>query len=117
MGHVIFVDRLIMPGFDNEKWEEMLIENGNVGKVRPFIFENNKKDNPSQDISMFLLHTLTKNLFPEMIGYPDPLHKADWGAKSLQKKVKDMIQASNVAILSRPLHRRLRDLRSSVKRT
>jgi len=116
MGHVIFIDRLVILGFDNKRWDEVLIENNDIGKVRPFIFENNAKDNPGQDISMFLLHTLTRNLYPEVIGYPDPLHKADWGAKSLQKKAKNMIKSSNVAILSRPLHKRLRDLRNGVRR-
>jgi hypothetical protein len=116
MGHVIFIDRLIVPGFDNEKWEEIPIENAYVGKVRPFVFEDNEKENLGQDASMFLLHTLTRNLFPEVIGYPDPLHKADWGAKSLQDKVANMIKSSNVAILSRPLHRRLRDLRDRIRR-
>lgn len=116
MGHVIFVDRLIIPGFDDKRWGEILIENDDIGKVSPFIFESNMKENPAQDINMFLLHTLTRNLYPEVIGYPDPLHKADWGAKSLQKKVKNMIKSSNVAILSRPLHKRLRDLRNDVRR-
>jgi hypothetical protein len=116
MGHVIFIDRLIMPGLDNRKWEELSIENSYVGKVEPFMFEDKDKDNPGQDASMFLLYTLTRNLFPEVIGYPDPLHKADWGAKSLQQKVASMIKSSNMAILSRPLHRRLRDLRDRKRR-
>jgi len=116
MGHVIFVDRLVVPGFDDQYWEDVPIENDDIGKVKAFIFKDKDVENPIQDINIFLLHTLTRNLFPKVIGYPDPLHKADWGAKSLLEKVRIMIKHSNIAILSKPLHRKLRDLRDRVRR-
>jgi len=116
MGHVIFVDRLIIPRFDDRQWEDVTIKNDDIGKVKVFIFKDKDAENPIQDINMFLLHTLTRNLFPKVIGYPDPLHKADWGAKSLLEKVRIMIINSNIAILSKPLHRKLRDLRDRVRR-
>jgi hypothetical protein len=116
MGHVIFIDRLIKPEIDNAYSRTITISNNDIGIVKPIVFQDKDHENPIQDVDMFLLHTLTKNLFPKVIGYPDPLNKADWGAKSLLEKVKGMIKSSNIAILSRPLHRRLRDLRDRRRR-
>jgi hypothetical protein len=53
-------------------------------------FENNKSTNLAKKYVYFVLDILTKNLFPEVVGYPDPLHKADWGAKSLGDKIRPM---------------------------
>ena len=66
---------------------------------------------------MFLLNILTRNLYPEVIGYPDPLHKADWGAKSLLKKIEPMIESSELFLRAHPLTQTFRDLRSQRKRT
>ncbi len=116
MGHVIFIDRLILPEFDPGTWQDVRIYNSEIGEVRPFVFKDNSSSNPSQDANMFLLYTLTRNLYPEVIGYPDPLHKADWGAKSLEKRVAEIIRSSNIAILSKPLRRTFREIRDSVRR-
>jgi hypothetical protein len=117
MGHVIFVDRLMMPDFDPRTWKEMSVQNNEIGNVKPFVFKDKLSDNPAQDANVFLLYTLTRNLYPEVIGYPDPLHKADWGAKSLEKRVAEIIRSSSIAILSKPLRRTFRDIRDSVRRT
>jgi len=63
------------------------------------------------------LDTLTRNLFPEVIGYPDALHKADWGAKSLLKSVKPMILNSEYQVKRDPLKKKFRDIRSKERRT
>lgn len=65
---------------------------------------------------MYFLDTLTRNLFPEAIGHPDPLHKADWGAKTVGRKVATIIADSAISFLANPLSRTLRNIRDSIKR-
>jgi len=60
---------------------------------------------------MLILDTVTKNLFPNVIGYPDPLHKADWGAKSLGDKVRPIILSSQSVLKKNPLILTLRQQR------
>jgi len=116
MGHVIFIDRLVMPEFDPSSWTILTVNNKEIGEVKAFVFKDASAVNEIQDANIFLLHTLTRNLYPEVIGYPDPLHKADWGAKSLEKRVREIVKSSNVAILSKPLRRTFREIRDSVRR-
>ncbi|WP_457557929.1 hypothetical protein [Candidatus Harpocratesius sp.] len=107
-GHVIFIDRLLLPKFDKG------IETVSLGLpsgMEVFFFEDNSKNNSVQEIIMFLLNILTKNLFPEVIGYPDPLHKADWGAKTLGEKIMPIIRSSQYTLKKNPLIKTLRRLR------
>ncbi len=116
-GHVIFVDRLLMPKIDKGKWTDLKISDPKLGEITPFSVLDNTKYNQGQDITIYLLNILTRNLFPEVIGYPDPLHKADWGAKSLLKKVKPIIESSGASLRIRPLNRTFRRIRESLRRT
>ena len=74
-------------------------------------FKDNKSDNKLQEIIMLILDILTKNLFPNVIGYPDPLHKADWGAKSLGDKIRPIILSSQYILKKNPLIFTLRQQR------
>jgi len=74
-------------------------------------FKDNKTDNKLQEIIMLILDILTKNLFPNVIGYPDPLHKADWGAKSLGDKIRPIILSSQSILKKNPLIFTLRQQR------
>ena len=115
-GHAIFIDRLLFPSFD-KRAKRAKINNEIIGNVEPILFLNNTTENKLQDISIFLLDILTKNLYPEVIGYPDPLHKADWGAKSILKKIKPMINDSDILLKSKPLTKTLRQSRDEIRRT
>lgn len=112
-GHVIFIDRLRNPSFETkpEDRDDTTIQNDVIGEVKPVIYKNREIANKPQDVNMYLLDILTRNLYPNVIGYPDPLHKADWGAKSLNKRVKPMIENSDVSLKANPTRRKLRDLR------
>ena len=68
-------------------------------------------NNKLQEIIMLILDILTKNLFPNVIGYPDPLHKADWGAKSLGDKIRPIILSSQNILKKNPLIFTLRQQR------
>ncbi|ETA67182.1 hypothetical protein MettiDRAFT_0595 [Methanolobus tindarius DSM 2278] len=116
MGHVIFIDRLLMPSFERERFETVQINEHYLGKVKPVTFCNNENENHVQDVTIYLLNILTRNLYPEVIGYPDPLHKADWGAKTLYKKVKFMIDSSGVTLRTRPLNKTFRRIRDEIRR-
>jgi hypothetical protein len=72
--------------------------------------------NTGQAVMMYLLNTVTRNHFPEVIGYPDPLHKADWGAKSVGQRVKGIIQSSEIPFRSNPIAKTLRSIRDAQKR-
>jgi hypothetical protein len=110
MGHVIFVDRLVHP---NSIPEKMTVVHGDreLGTVEPFFFKDSSVRNKEQEYMIYLLSVLTRNVFPEVIGYPDPLHHADRGAKSVLKMVEPMLFSSEQLNRSNPLHRTLRQLR------
>jgi len=112
MGHVIFIDRLILPHIER-KLKDIEVKTDLIGSVKPFFFKDNQEDNESQEVMMYILKILTRNLFPEVIGYPDPLHKADWGAKSMNRKVAGMIKSSGKFLKISPVAKTLRQERGS----
>ena len=117
-GHVIFIDRLLIPKIDNKNKQISITQNlATLGKINPIVFLTKKEKNTIQDLMMYILTLLTRNLYPDVIGYPDPLQKADWGAKSLYKKIKPIIDSSNISIRSNPASKTLRQLRDEIKRT
>ncbi|MDA8056332.1 MAG: hypothetical protein M0Z77_11900 [Thermoplasmatales archaeon] len=122
-GHVIFIDRLLFPDLDKDSLGKVMLprivdgKTSPLGEVSPILYKDKSVKNEGQEIVMYILEVLTKNLYPEVIGYPDPLHKADWGAKNLNKKVKGMIRSSGKEYVSRPLNMSLRERRSTYRRT
>ncbi len=114
-GHVIFIDRLLHPTWDRDK-RLTEISSHQLGTINPFGVESSATSNLGHMAHMFLLDVLCKNLFPEVIGYPDPLHKADWGAKSMKRRVDRLIQSSAVQFRSRPLSRLFRSISESARR-
>lgn len=118
MGHVIFVDRLAFPELDGHNWGESIlrIETEELGTIYPIVYKDKDVPNKGQTIVMRLLDVLTRNLFPEVIGYPDPLHKADWGAKSVMRRVREMIRSSEVAFRANPIAKTLRQIREEYGR-
>lgn len=117
-GHVIFIDRLFTPKIDKNNIKTVIAEKKyRLGIIEPFIFADKNQKNPMQDLMMHILDILTRNLYPEIIGYPDPLHKADWGAKSLFKKIKPIIDSSDISLKTDPINKTLRQLREEIKRT
>jgi len=117
-GHVIFIDRLLIPSIDNNIEKVVIDQNKRVlGVIEPIVFLNKNERNGVQDLMMYILDILTRNLYPEVIGYPDPLHKADWGAKSLYKKIKPIIDSSDISLRSNPAHKTFRQMRDEIKRT
>jgi hypothetical protein len=116
MGHVVFIDRLVYPEWDSQGLEQITIETKTLGHIQPLCYRTNGDLNIGQMINMYLLTILTRNHFPEVIGYPDPLHKADWGAKSVGKRMRGIIQSSTFSFRSQPLSRTFRDIRESFHR-
>lgn len=115
MGHVIFVDRLAFFNLDGVSSNITFLED-EIGEVTPIFYADKNTINDGQEIMMYLLEILTRNLYPEVIGYPDPLHKADWGAKSVEKKVRFMISSSDTAMRRKPLVKTLREIREKYRR-
>ncbi|MDD5474589.1 MAG: hypothetical protein PHU34_10665 [Candidatus Methanoperedens sp.] len=111
MGHVIFVDRLIHPSALPP--EKICVTEGNkdLGNVEPFFHANANIPNREQELTMYLLSVLTRNVFPEVIGYPDPLHHADRGAKSILKMVEPMLRSSERLNRANPIYKTLRQSR------
>ncbi|WP_292517944.1 DNA double-strand break repair nuclease NurA [Methanoculleus sp.] len=119
MGHVVFLDRLLDPYFDNQFMNSdsiPTISSDVLGEIQPAFFGDNTVMNYGQATVMNLLGILTRNLFPEVIGYPDPLHKADWGAKSVKRRVDRLIQSSEITFRINPLNQKFRTLRDSARR-
>jgi len=116
MGHVIFVDRLLMPYWDSDLCKGVTIETPELGRIEPFLHRDATVDNPGQRVAMYFLDTLTRNLFPDAIGYPDPLHKADWGAKTVGRRVAKIIRDSEITFRANPLTKTLRAVRDEYHR-
>ena len=85
MGHVIFLERLMAPNWDRPGTDQgpsdLKIETQELGRFSVFAWKDKDQFNQGQMIMMFLLSVLIRNHYAEAIGYPDPLHKADWGQR------------------------------------
>lgn len=120
MGHVVFVERLLSPGWDlggpEQRPEEILIDTPDIGRLSAYTWRDRARPNPGQTVMMYLLSVLTRNHYAEAIGYPDPLHKADWGAKTVGRGAGEMIGASAQILDTNPLARTFRSIRDSGRR-
>ncbi len=125
MGHVIFVDRLLTSELDGDvprldltsaTLEGRGLAAHSLGEIRPTGYTLADRENVGQDIATYLLSCLTRNHYPEVIGYPDPLHKADWGAKTLGDQLRATIRSSEASFAARPLSRTFRTIRDSYRR-
>ncbi len=125
MGHVVFVDRLMSGQLDRSATRIDLstrtlqakgLQPHQLGDLRPVAYAEAEQENVGQDIAMYLLSCLTRNHYPEVIGYPDPLHKADWGAKTLGDQLRATIRSSEAAFRARPLSKTLRAIRDAYRR-
>lgn len=114
-GHAIFIDRLAFPEWD-AKSATVGIDDRVVGPMRPVFYPYSDTINKGQIITYFLLDQVTKNHFAEVIGYPDPLHKADQGAKSIRDSVRKLLESSELRFRSRPLTNTLREIRQRMGR-
>jgi len=117
MGHVIFVERLLYPQWDKNAILKDYIHTSGLGKVEPYFRGDATEANIGQTLVMYLLSELTRNHYAEVIGYPDPLHKADWGAKTVGRRLAQMLQSADYMMRSNPLSRTLRSIRDRAKRT
>ena len=116
-GHAIFVDRLAFAELDSGPYAERLeIRNDTLGHVSPLVYPTAGHVNVGQAMTYFVLDTVTKNHFAGMIGYPDPLHKADQGAKSMRDSVRRLLESSELRFRSRPLTNTLREMRRSASK-
>ena len=102
MGHVLFLDRIAYPYFDSQtRSAETIKLRGSA--LNPLIRTSNTDSNLAQDISVLIASFLTKNLFPEAIGQPDPLHRADLGAKAMGKRIDLLVRSSVNQFRTNPL--------------
>jgi hypothetical protein len=120
MGHVVFVERLLTPDWDRPDGAsppaQILIDTREMGRFPVYAWKDREQSNVGQQVMMYLLSVLCRNHFAEAIGYPDPLHKADWGAKTLGRRATEMIKSSMHFLASRPLSRTFRAVRDSARR-
>ena len=116
-GHVVFIDRLIDPAWDEDALGHVHFSTSSLGPISLLAYPYQDTPNQAQTIMMYFLSVLTKNHFPEVIGYPDPLHKADWGAKSVGTKARKLIASSEISFRANPLSRTFRTIRDSLRRT
>ncbi len=112
--HAIFLDRLVYPQWDDKDSLEFILPTAKWGNLSPFFFRADKVARLHR-LNMYLLTVLIKNHFPEALGYPDPLHQADWGAKSLKRRVLGLLDSSEWAFRSRPLTKTFREIRDSFR--
>lgn len=121
-GDVIQIDRLVHKTLDQPALASYVIKDRSppladgtpqreLGELRPLFYKDNRAPNDGQDIAMLALKWITRNLYPDFIGMPDPLHKAGWGAKSLANRVKPVIQSSNGVVANQTIRRIMKDMR------
>jgi len=111
--HVIFVDRLAYPGWDDVDSRDIMIESRGLGKLHALGYS---KPSRIGYLSMYLLTSLVRNHFFEALGYPEPLHKADWGAKSIKDNVKRLLESAWIVDREEPLLKTFRRIREMVGR-
>lgn len=116
MGHVVFLDRLAFPDLDLPEETPMTISTPELGTLGPLAHKYRENGNTGQLYMMYLLSVLTKNHFPEVLGYPDPLHKADWGAKTIGARISAAIESSTISFRSKPISKTFRAIRDSHRR-
>jgi len=95
--HLLFVDRALIPKFDLAKINRYMIPaqaNEVKTSVNPFVDLNNSEQNIAQEFVTLFLYNVTSNKFSDIIGYPEPLHKAHLGAKTFNRMVQPMIRSS-----------------------
>ena len=66
-GHVIFIDRLVNPSTDRNFWGRHSLEGPEIGKIEPIIYRDKDEVNIGQDLTIYFLDILTKNLYPEVM--------------------------------------------------
>ena len=112
--HVIFIDRLAYANWDNRDSEDINISElgSELGEINPLFFNEPSR---IQELSMFLLSILIKNHFPEALGYPDPLHKADLAATSFRRQISRILDSSTIVDKSNPLTQTLTKIRNRVR--
>jgi hypothetical protein len=115
--HVVFSDRLAYPGWDDVDSKDVQLEQlgSRLGPIRPLRYFGDKPPR-MQLASLFLLSKLIRNLYPEALGYPDPLHRADLGAASFRERVKDVLRSSWLLERSNPLSHTFRAIREKLRR-
>jgi len=111
MGHVIFVDRLVHPSAQPPAKWDVAKGHKELGTISPFVHPHAKVPSREQELTLYLLSVLTKNVFAEVIGYPDPLHHADRGAKSVLRMIEPMLRSSELLNRADPIHRTVRQTR------
>jgi hypothetical protein len=111
MGHVLFMDRIAYPYFDAQSRFPNPVQ-VRASAVQPLIRISNQEANAAQDIALVITDFLTRNLFPEAIGQPDPLHRADLGAKALGRQIKQLVDSSVERFQHNPLAWSFRDTRA-----
>ena len=114
--HALFVDRLAYPDWDDKASAKTVIKSDYFGEIKPLVFDETTGVPKLQTLTMYILAVLVRNHFPEALGYPDPLHQADWGAKSLKRRVMGLLDSSEWAFRSDPLSKTFREIRESFNR-
>lgn len=110
MGHVLFLDRIAYPYFDRKHRSQSIIESRD-SKIQPLMFQSSEIDDLGQNVAMLVADLLTRNCFPSAIGQPDPLHRADLGAKALGAKINKLIGQSVRRVQTTPEKILFRDYR------
>jgi len=111
-GHAVFVDRLAYPELDKNT-PTLSVSGDRLGKINVLHYKDNTVMNVGQTIMLFLIDVLTRNHYPNVIGHPDPLHKADLGAKAVKDNIKKLLISSEIKFRSDPLVNTLREIRDS----
>jgi len=114
--HAIFLDRLAYAGWDDKDSARFEIATDQFGIIDPLYFDGSTNPSRLQKLTMYLLAILVRNHYPEALGYPEPLHQADWGAKSMKRRVLGLLDSSEWAFRSRPLSKTFREIRDRLGR-
>lgn len=111
-GHAVFVDRLVIPYLDKNA-QTLSVSGERLGTVNVLHYKDNTVMNLGQTVMLFLIDVLTRNHYPNVIGHPDPLHKADLGAKAIKDNIKNLLTSSEIKFRSDPLTNTLREIRDT----
>jgi len=99
--NVLFIDRLVYPQFDIKAKEniiEFIHDYGNEEKIDFILYDDNKKQNPIQNLVMSILKSMTSPSIAESFGHNKALYIADKVAKWHNEEFRKIVESTTFLI-------------------
>ncbi|MCJ7767148.1 hypothetical protein MUP79_01990 [Candidatus Bathyarchaeota archaeon] len=101
--NVLFIDRLVYPGFDEKQLVRFRHDYGGaVEPVEAILYTDRSVENEMQNLVMVLLSSMGARSIPEVFGHNKPLFIADKVAKSQRRRFSGIVDGTSLWLMSSP---------------